>query len=346
MRVLFACERSAGHIFPALSIANKLKADTQSGRREIYFFLSSRFLKPYVQSQGYPTFGRYFPFRCLAVEGIWRLFEAIYIILKVRPQRVIGFGGRDSFFLILLSALVSIETIVYEPNLSFGRANKVLAKFAKRVLRGFPRPEQSKKSIVVGVPLRQNLKKIDKKDARRILNFDHRPVIFCCGGSQGSNFINETFLKFIKDFKGQCQVIHLTGPDKFLEISQNYNKIGHKSFVRDFYYQVEILYAAADIVVSRAGASSLAEISYYGLAALLLPHPGGFGHQKENALYFEQRGAAYLCPEDNFSFSDFSQYLKRLIDDEGLCRALGRQASKIKLGVGFENLDIKPYCCQ
>jgi len=350
MRIIFACERSAGHIFPALAVADKIRETSRGSALEatdeISFFISSKSLKKYIGSQGYAVFGKYLPFRCLIIEALIRFFEAIYIILTLRPQRVIGFGGRDSFFLIFFSALVSIETVVYEPNLSFGRANRVLAKLAKKVLRGFPDQSQSKKTISVGVPLRQNLEKIDKAAARKILGFDDKPVIFCCGGSQGSSFINRTFFKFIEDFKGQCQVIHLTGPDKFLEISQNYNKIGHKSFVRNFYYNPQILYSAADIVVSRAGASSLAEISYYGLAALLVPHPGGSGHQSQNALYFEQRGAACLYLEDNFSFSDFRQSLKRLIDDESLREALGRQAGKIKLGVGFESLDIKPYCCQ
>jgi len=348
MRILFACERSAGHIFPALSIADKIRQSSQlSGfedSKEIYFFLSSGFLKKYVQSQGYLTFGKYFRFRCLPIEGFWRFFEAIYIILRLRPQKVIGFGGRDSFFLILFSSLLSIETTLYELNFSLGRANKVLSRFAKKVVCGFQEGVFLEKAVFAGVPLRKNLKKLSKSAARKELGFDRQPVVFCCGGSQGSSFVNQVFLNFIEKFKGACQVIHLTGKDKFLEISQKYNKIEHKSFVRDFYYNVELLYSAADLVVSRAGASSLAEISYYQLAAVLLPHPGGSGHQVENARYFQKNGAVLLCLEDDFSFQNFSCLLESLITDENLRSNLADNAAAIKLGVGFEDLDLSPYC--
>lgn len=344
MRILFACERSAGHIFPALSVAKKMKRTqpvSESKRNEkIYFFVSSKDLKKYVEAEGFVTFGRYFPFRCLAIEAVFRFIEAIYIILKLRPQRVIGFGGRDSFFLILLSSLFSIDTVLYEPNLNFGRTNKLLSKFIKKVLRGFPDQRPSGKEVVVGVPLRDNLKKFNRQKARAILQFDDKIVILCCGGSQGSRFINQNFVRFIKEFKGPCQVIHLTGKDKFLEIRENYNKIEHKSFVEDFYYNSEVLYNAADLVVSRSGALTLAEISYYGLPALLIPHTGGFGHQRENALYFQQRDAALLCFEDDFSFSDFSKSLSRLIEDSSLRQRLADNAAKIKLGVDFESFDI------
>ncbi|MCF7908743.1 MAG: glycosyltransferase [Candidatus Omnitrophica bacterium] len=344
MRILFACERSAGHIFPALSIAKKIKIaqrDSESEKKEeIYFFVSSKDLKKYVEAEGFVVFGKYFSFRCLAIEGFFRFIEAIYIISKLRPERVIGFGGRDSFFLILLSSLLSIDTVLYEPNVSLGKANKVLSRFVKKILRGFPSQESSQKNLVFGVPLRDNLKRLDKQKAREILQFDAKTVILCCGGSQGSRFINQNFVRFVQQFKGDCQIIHLTGKDKFLEIRENYNKIECKSFVEDFYYNLEVLYSAADLVVSRAGALTLSEISYYRLAALLIPHTGASGHQRENALYFQQRDAALLCSEDNFSFSDFSKSLSSLIYDDNLRERLALNAAKIELGVDFESLDI------
>lgn len=347
MRILFACERSAGHIFPALSIAKKMQSagsqETVKSNNQIYFFVSSKLLKKYVKAEGFAVLGRHFAFRCLPLELAWRFFESIYIIFKVRPQRVIGFGGRDSFFLILLSSLFFINTVLYEPNLSFGRANRILAHFVKKILRGFSDNSFRQKSLVVGVPLRANLQRINKVQARKLLNFDQRPVIFCCGGSQGSAFINREFVKFAVESGQDCQFIHLTGPDKFLEIKESYNKINNTSFIRDFYYNVEVLYSAADVIVARAGAMTLAEITYWGLAALLIPHPGGFGHQIKNALYFRDRQAAIVCLEKDFSFDYFSGSLRQIISDQSLRQSLRDNARNIKLGVGFEEIDIKDY---
>lgn len=132
MRVLLACERSAGHIFPALGFAKKL-----SEKSQVYFFVSSPFLKKYIEKQGFSCFGQSFKFRNFLVEGIWRLFEALYLILKIKPEKVIGFGGRDSFFLVLFSTFLRLKTAIYEPNLKLGRANRLLVPFVTEVLRGF-----------------------------------------------------------------------------------------------------------------------------------------------------------------------------------------------------------------
>ena len=337
MKILFACERSAGHIFPALSLGAKVSKEAT-----VYFFATSSFLKGYIEKEGFTCVGKSFPFRCLITESIWRLFEALYLILKIRPKKVIGFGGRDSFFLVLFSSLLGIETAIYEPNLKLGRANRFLVPFVGKVLRGFE-GEDNKKSRTIGIPLRKNIKRIDKAQARKILNFNDDPVVFCLGGSQGSAFINNIFVEFVREFKDKLQIIHLTGKDKYLEILPLYNTIKRQSFVRDFYYEVEILYSAADLVVSRAGANTLGEISFYQLPAILLPHPEVGGHQRENARYLEKRGAAIVHLQDNFSSKGFSSSLSKLIEDEGLRQNIRNNLSKIRLGISYEDFSSNTY---
>lgn len=337
MRILFACERSAGHIFPALSLGAKMNRENT-----VYFFATSTFLKDYIEKECFTCIGKSLPFRNLLIEGIWRLFEALYFILKLRPGKVIGFGGRDSFFLVLLSSLLGIETVIYEPNLKLGRANRLLVPFVGKVLRGFPGGD-SKKSTLIGIPLRRNIKKIDKAAARKILGFNHDPIIFCLGGSQGSAFLNSIFVEFLENFKGKLQVIHLTGKDNYLEILPLYNRIKGKSFVKDFYYQVEVLYSAADLVVSRAGANTLGEISFYQLPAILLPHPKAGGHQKENALYLEKKGAAIVHLQDRFSPKGFNSSLSKLIQDESLRQSIRNSLSKIRLGISYEDFSTSAY---
>ena len=337
MRVLLACERSAGHIFPALAMGEKMREEFA-----IYFFATSPFLKKYIEKQGFICFGRNFAFRNLIGESIWRLFESLYFILKLRPKKVIGFGGRDSFFLVLFSSLLGIETTIYEPNVKMGRANILLKPFVGKVLRGFESKE-SQKAKTIGIPLRKNIKKIDKLQARKILNFGDKPVVFCFGGSQGSSFINQVFLKFIQESEKDYQIIHLTGFSEYAKVIKAYSGISSKKLIKDFYYEVEVLYSAADIVVSRAGAVTLGEISFYGLPAVLLPHPEAGGHQKENAFYLERKGAAMVYLQDEFSFEDFSFSLNKLIDDENLRQIMKSNLSKIKLGVSYEDFSSNNY---
>jgi UDP-N-acetylglucosamine--N-acetylmuramyl-(pentapeptide) pyrophosphoryl-undecaprenol N-acetylglucosamine transferase len=355
MRILLVCERSAGHIFPALAIAKKLrdknglrnitswffsrqiKTNSGNGGAEIYFFATSTFLKSYIEKEGFRVLGKGFKSRNLIFECLWRFFEAIYLIIKLQPAKVIGFGGRDSFFLVLFSSFLPVDIAIYEPNVRMGKANKVLSFFARRIMRGFTQERESEKMLAVGVPLRENIKRIDKAAARKMLNFNNKPVIFCFGGSQGSSFLNNIFMKFIQRFSEDYQIIHLTGSKDYIEIIKLYNKIRNRRFVKDFYYEMEVLYSAADVVIARAGASTLAEISYYGLPAILIPHPKGGGHQKENAFYFQKKGAAFVHFERDFSFQDFSETLRRLICDNNLRQAMEVNANTIKLGVSFED---------
>jgi len=343
MKVLLACDRSAGHIFPALSIGEKIKkeiddsADDKYTNNKVCFFATASFLKRYVEDSGFIVIGKSFSNRNLFIEGFWRLFEALYIIITFRPDKVIGFGGRDSFFLVFFSALLGVETVIYEPNLNFGKTNKVLSVLAGRILRGFPVNKKKNKVTTIGVPIRRNIKKINKNTACRILNFNSKPVIFCLGGSQGSHLLNCLFMNFARSLNNEYQIIHLTGKKDYRQISEFYDKIRINSFVKDFYYNIEILYSACDVLVSRAGANVLGEISFFKIPSLLVPHSGGGNHQKDNALYFQNKGAAFVCTEGEFLFKEFTNKLNILLEDKNVIREMKANLGRIDLGVKFEN---------
>jgi len=344
MKTLLVCERSAGHIFPALAFAECLIQQRKCRIYDIYFFATSPFLAEYIKKKNFTVVGKGLKSRNILIEGFFRFFESLYIIIKIRPERVIGFGGRDSFFLVLFSSIFRAKTAIYDPNVIMGKANKALSFFVKEILRGFKSKEKNKKEKIIGIPLRQNIKIIDKKKARQTLGLDdQRPVILCLGGSQGSVFLNEVFIKFVQKHRYPLQVIHLTGKDEYLKISQFYNKTGMKSFVKDFYFDIEIPYSAADIVVSRAGAVTLAEISYFRLPSVLIPLIKAGGHQRENTIYLERRGAAFVCPQKDFSFERFSHVLESLIQDEDLRQSMSNNIEGTELGVGFEEFCSSGY---
>ena len=330
------CERSGGHIFPALAIGKAMRQHFEKEKDQIYYFATSLSFREYLTREGFMVFGKSFPLRILIFEIPWRILEALYLIVRLRPQKIIGFGGRDSFFLILFSSIFGRDTVIYEPNVKFGKANKVLSFFSKKRLRGFFREKEDKNAKVIGVLLRDNIKKIDKNKAKEILGFDERPVIFSFGGSQGSSFLNMIMIELIPHLRERCQFIHLTGQRDYLEISQIYNTMKVKSFVRDFYYPMEVLYSTADLVVSRAGASTLGEIAYYHLPSILIPHPSAGGHQKENAFYFKEREAACVFLQDKFLFDEFLRATEELLFYPGLRQKMIDNLKKIKLGVDFE----------
>lgn len=333
MKVLFVCERSGGHTFPAQAIAEKMREKYPG--IDIYFFASASFLQDYLRHEGFVVLGRVFKSRFLLAEAAWRLVESIYILTTLNPDKVYGFGGRDSFFLLLFAAFIGKDTAVYEPNVGFGRANKVLSFFVRRVLRGFESAAGAKE-ISIGIPLRRNLQIMPRPRALEVFGFDDKPVILCLGGSQGSNFLNRVMLEFVCASDKDFQLIHLTGKRDYLEIKGLYNKITKKAFLKDFYPGMAAAYSAADIVISRAGAVTLGEIAYFAIPAVLIPHPCAGGHQCQNAYYFKRRRAAYLLEQDKFEFSRFKAVLDGLLSNPGLREELRGRLKTIRLGVNFD----------
>jgi len=136
-RVLLVSERSGGHIFPALILAKQLKRNGLINECvEAYFFATSRFLKLFVKKEGFNIFGRVFPLRNMFLEAPYRFIEALYLIFKIRPKEIVGFGGRDGFFLILIGSFF-LKTSIYEPNFLTGKANKILSVFVRNIYCGF-----------------------------------------------------------------------------------------------------------------------------------------------------------------------------------------------------------------
>lgn len=337
MNILLACERSGGHIFPALVLAKKLQSRYGSDCK-IYFFLTADFLKEAVDKEGYCVVGRSFKKRFLPLEIIYRFFEAIFLIFKLRPKKLIGFGGRDSFFLVLFAALSRVDTAIYEPNVEFGKANKVLARFVPTVFSGFAQPQYpSYKIKVTGIPLRPNLKPQDRHTALKAFDLDDKPTALIFGGSQGSVFLNDLMKRTVNEIRKDFQIVHFTGQRDYLEMRDFYNTIKRKVFVRDFYAAMQVAYSAADVVICRSGALAVAEVCYFKVPAIFVPHPAGGGHQTANALRVAESGGARIFCQKDFSFEKFYTAFEAILFDSALNRDMRNRLARIKLGVEFED---------
>jgi UDP-N-acetylglucosamine--N-acetylmuramyl-(pentapeptide) pyrophosphoryl-undecaprenol N-acetylglucosamine transferase len=336
--VLLVCERSAGHIFPALSVGAALKKGG-IGQNDVTvcIYATAAALQKHISDEGFLVLGKCFSSRNIIVESLWRFFEAFYILLKTSPKLVVGFGGRDTLFLVIFSIIFGIKTAIYEPNVTYGKANKFLASFAGRVWRGLAGAEKSPKVEFIGVPLRKNIKKVPRQKARSALGFSQGPVVLCFGGSQGSSFINNFFKRYVENSKQPFAVIHITGEYEYFQIKEFYNKIGRESLVKPFHYNIEDFYNAADLVVSRAGAVTVSELIFYKLPAVIVPHPSAYGHQKENAGFLAACGGAFVCEQGDSFYSSFSRSLTKMIVDDDLRRQMSEALVKIKGGVVFED---------
>ncbi|MCF7873906.1 MAG: UDP-N-acetylglucosamine--N-acetylmuramyl-(pentapeptide) pyrophosphoryl-undecaprenol N-acetylglucosamine transferase [Candidatus Omnitrophica bacterium] len=336
MKILLVTERSAGHVYPALAIGEKIR-EKNLGKNIIFFFTSSKFFKKYIKNKGYPVLGLTFRFRNILVDLFCRFIESIYILVKVSPDKVIGFGGRDSLFLVLFSYMLGKETYIYEPNAEMGKSNRLISRFIKNVLRGIPPFEKKQNHKIIGIPLGKNIVKKGKEELKEKFNFNHKPVVFCFGGSQGSQFINDSFFSFVEKYNnGSYQIVHITGKKDYFRMVDFYKKIKNNKVVKDFYQDMSDFYNLADLILSRAGALTLAEISFYNIPAILIPHPKAFGHQKTNANYLGDKGGAVVFEQNNFDSKKFEFYLNKLIQDGRTRQKMKNNLKDITIGVNYE----------
>lgn len=335
MKILLACDRTGGHVFPAITLAKELVKNNLVSRDNLCFFAPSSLLLDHIKAQGFTVYGKALNIRNFIVEGVVRFYEAVYLISSLRPEMIIGFGGRDSFLLLLLGSILGIKTAIYEPNIKMGKANKILAWFVKEVFYGFPESSKGykKSEHYIGIPLRETIRQINKEEAKINLGFNNQPVILCFGGSQGAKFVNDIFINLVKDFSGDYQIIHLTGKNDYTRIKESYKQINKTALVIDFSDKMEDLYSAADLVISRSGAFTLAEVIYYKLPAIFIPHPQGGGHQRENAYYLRDRGLSYVFLQNNFSQEEFNSLVKEIILDNQRLEKIKNNFKNIQLGV-------------
>jgi UDP-N-acetylglucosamine--N-acetylmuramyl-(pentapeptide) pyrophosphoryl-undecaprenol N-acetylglucosamine transferase len=141
-------------------------------------------------------------------------------------------------------------------------------------------------------------------------------------------------MRLVQDQQEEFQIIHLTGRREYYSLVKFYDKIKKRNcFVQDFYPETGVLYSAADIVISRAGALTLAEIAYYKLPAIVIPYPGAGAHQEANAHFFKEREAMYVFPENTFVYDQFKNTFSTLLVDEDLRDKIVKNIATLKVSV-------------
>lgn len=330
MRVLIFTGSSGGHLFPTFGFLDTLQ--TRHPLVEPLLVLPKKSLGIWAKKRNYPyrvieisSFKASRKIRNIAtfVQLCIGFVKTVFLLCTFRPAVVVGFGGLSSVPAVLLARAFCIKTLIHEQNVLPGRANAFLAPFADVIAVSFAGTGRylaryEKKLIVTGLPLRKELTRIEKKEALAFFGLHESSfTILVLGGSQGSHNVNTAFFKALSESirTEDIQVIHICGPLDYPAIKERYEKEGVRARVFDFFEEMQFALSAADMVVSRAGAGTIAELIRYELPAILIPYPFARRHQLENAKYLHDIGAA-LCIEEQASLEGvLKEYIVSLARD-------------------------------
>ena len=303
--IAIACGGTGGHLFPGLAVGDAFVARGC----DVTLLVSPKEVDQTVVKSVYGMEVESLPM--VALSGNLPRFAACFwsslgqcrkLFCDKPPDAVLAMGGFTSAPPVIAGKLIGARIFLHEANAIPGRAVKLLAPLADEVFVQFPTaiPRVLSNNIrATGLPVRSALEPIEKADARTALGLaDDRPVLLVMGGSQGAQSINQALvgaLPFLAKALPRLQYIHLTGTGSVGLVREAYDALGLSAVVRPFLTEMEYALGAADLALSRSGASSLAEFSAMELPAILIPYPTAVDdHQRLNARSFVDIGAA-LC---------------------------------------------------
>lgn len=348
-KILFATGGTGGHINPALAVAGYIRENYPQA--EILFVgTADRMEAQLVPAAGYDFktieiqgFSRELNFEGLKhnIKTVNLLFksegQAKKIIEDFKPDVVIGFGGYVSGPVLSVAARMGIPTAVHEQNAFPGVTNKNLAKKVDVVMLTAPEAEKLLKPknpcVVTGLPIRGEIISANKEFARAEMKLDSRPLILSMGGSLGARAINEAvkYLILHRFEKEDCYYLHATGKagasmidDIGKDVDLNINP---QIMLREYINDMDRCLAAADLVVCRAGASSLSEIQALGKPSILVPYPyAAENHQYYNAKTMSDRDAAILIEEKDFTGERLLSEVEKLLSKPERLKKMGENA--------------------
>lgn len=339
-RAIISGGGTGGHIFPAIAIANEIKA--RNPEAEILFIgAQGKMEMERVPKAGYKIIGldirgfqrkKILPNLLLPYRILNSLIKARKIIKDFQPNVVVGVGGYASGPTLQMANLLKVPTIIQEQNSFAGKTNLLLSKKAKSICVAYEGMDQffpAHKIVLTGNPVRKEIVAIRKeqKEAKKKLGFDeNEPLILVLGGSLGARTINQAFQNGMPHFqRGNVQVLWQTGKFYMDELSKDPNISNTKNVhITAFIDDMNLAYEAADLIVSRAGALSVSELCIVGKPCILVPSPNvAEDHQTKNAMALVNNKAAVMVRDKDAAHELIDQTLLLLADEKQL-KKLGK----------------------
>jgi undecaprenyldiphospho-muramoylpentapeptide beta-N-acetylglucosaminyltransferase len=342
-RVLIAGGGTAGHVIPAVAIAKALYSKgILKNECEVHFVGSKRGTGERIVTEAG------FTMTVLPGRGIQRkitfrnvisilslliaFFRSSYLLIKAKPEIIVVMGGYASLACGLAGKLFNVPLLVAEQNVVPGATNKIIARFAKVSAVSFENVNLPN-SVVTGNPLRSEILQFIETDsrhvARRELGVTDQTMITVFGGSLGAHRLNETIFELSQYWSGKAiSIYHVVGSRDWLEFSSFNRKSVENVEYEMIQYSDDMakLIGAADLIISRAGATSVSEITALGIPSILVPLPNSPGdHQEENARFFEKNGSAILIPDSELNYVSLSNRINFLLDDDLILREMAEK---------------------
>lgn len=339
-KIIFTGGGTLGSVSPLLALSQDMQA---SGMECEFLWVGTKhgpeafFIREYnIPYRSIPSgkFRRYFSLQNF-FDPLFVFFGFIFsffLLLRRRPSLIISAGGYVGVPLIWAGWLLRVPALVHQQDALPGLANKLTAPFAAKITVTFERSLKyfgSKKSVITGNPVRHDLifRDEDRGRAYEFFGFSKLfPVVLILGGGTGASALNEIILQSLEKLLSFCQVIHSAGRGKM-------NIIATHSRYRSFEFldreTLKLAYAAADLVVSRAGMSTLTELAFLKKPAIFIPIPSS--HQEENINEFTRYNACMVLHQHELTAENFSQAIREVLFDHPLLHALSRNIGKVLL---------------
>ncbi len=313
MKMVFAGGGTGGHLMVGLSTAEEISSRYHNA--QIYFFGTDKsFEQRCVEQRGFlfhqirsKQLGKSLTDKIrFGVATLIGVFESLIALKTIKPDVVVGLGGYASAAPIIAAKLLSIPSVLLEQNVIPGKANRLLAKWVDEVYchwRGSLKWFSHAKVVrVTGTPIRKEI--VQGQKARAAQKFGLNPskkTILITGGSQGAQSINEVIIKCLpkmESLDGELQIIHCTGEYSYEMVKEAYSKTAIGAHVCSFLDDMGAAFSMADVIICRAGATTIAEITALGIPAILIPYPyAADNHQYWNAMELVGNGGGYLIQQ-------------------------------------------------
>ena len=310
-KVFLVAGGTGGHLFPAIALS-EIDKDFE------YYFLLDHRTEKIIKSKKLNYFkiqsstikiNLFLPIKLIKI--IFGFFQSILIFLKYKPDLVIGFGGYTSIPSILAAKFLKIKIIIHEQNAVMGKTNRILSNLTNNIALTFSKTKYAKNySVLTGIPIRKIKKKSFKKSKIK--------RIFIIGGSQGANIFSYLMPKIISNFcdanKKKIFIVQQVRSQDKESTVKIYNQMNIKFLIREFFDDIYYQLNKADLIISRCGASTLAEIELYRKFSILFPLPSAMdNHQYLNAIEFKKNNPCLIFDEKNMEISKISKKIEKSI---------------------------------
>jgi len=350
MKIVLTGGGTGGHIFPIIAVAKKIKE--LAGDKDDVEFL---FLGPKGELEEAVMKGEFIPAKNIFSGKLRRYFsfwyfvdifkfplgllQALWHLLVFMPDVIFAKGGYASVPAVFAGWIYRIPILIHESDITPGLSNQFSSRLAKKVAVSFPGAANffnPLKVVVTGNPIRDELTKGSREEAQKIFGLGgDKKIILVMGGSQGARVINEAIIRILPRLLAKYEILHLTGREQYEKVIHEAGTLGIKANHEDYHAypflgeEMSNALAAADLVISRAGASALTEIAANGKPAIIIPiKESANNHQELNAYSLAEAGAAVVLEQDNLGENILLGKIEEVLENQDLGYELSERVKK------------------